>query len=112
MSYPSIASSEPELVDIMAMPSEQRHERVTRLFLEAARQGPKSRNAIGGGGESSVEPIDPDVQVGLGVLFYNTGDYAKSVDCFNSALSARPNDYRLWNRLGATLANSGRSMYD
>ncbi|SAM81853.1 related to PEX5-peroxisomal targeting signal receptor [Ustilago bromivora] len=70
--------------------------RVTDMFLQAARQG------------NSAGQIDPEVQVGLGVLFYTQSAYEQAQDCFNTALSARPNDFLLWNRLGATLANGGK----
>lgn len=81
------------------------HEKVTNLFIEAAQLSP------------SGEQMDPDVQVGLGVLFYGAEEYDKAVDCFGAALASTESGttnssgqlHLLWNRLGATLANSGRS---
>ncbi|CAK1355879.1 Peroxisomal targeting signal receptor [Cercospora beticola] len=83
----------------------QLHEKVTNYFLEAAQLNPE-------GGD-----VDVDVQVGLGVLFYGSEDYDKAVDCFTAALNSHQHgsmkregeEHLLWNRLGATLANSNRS---
>ncbi|KAH7326594.1 tetratricopeptide-like protein [Stachybotrys elegans] len=84
---------------------QQLHQTVTNLFIKAAQLSPDG------------EHMDPDVQVGLGVLFYGAEEYDKAVDCFQSALHStelgvsnkREQLHLLWNRLGATLANSGRS---
>ncbi|PHH63796.1 hypothetical protein CDD81_5453 [Ophiocordyceps australis] len=84
---------------------EMLHDKVTNLFIKAAQLSPDG------------EHMDPDVQVGLGVLFYGAEEYEKAVDCFQSALHSselgtsnqQEQVHLLWNRLGATLANSGRS---
>ena len=81
------------------------HEKVTAQFIRAAQLSPDG------------EQMDPDVQVGLGVLFYGAEEYGKAVDCFEAALASTESGttnepqqaHLLWNRLGATLANSGRS---
>ena len=42
-------------------------------------------------------------------MFYTNGEYDKAIDCFKIALRINPNNPMMWNRLGATLANSGKS---
>lgn len=81
------------------------HKKVTDLFIKAAQLSP------------SGEQMDPDVQVGLGVLFYGAEEFDKAIDCFEAALAStesgitnsRSEVHLLWNRLGATMANSGQS---
>ncbi|KAJ3267714.1 Peroxisomal membrane signal receptor PTS1, partial [Borealophlyctis nickersoniae] len=110
--YPTIAPTEPQ-TPASLLTAEALHARVTSLFLEAARAGPSmagpNPQTITNPAGTPNDDVDADVQVGLGVLFYNSSEFAKAVDCFTAALAVRPSDYLLWNRLGATLANSGRS---
>jgi len=68
---------------------------VTNLFLEAAKM--------------TANDPDPNVQIALGLLFNISLEYNLAVNCFQTALQKKPEDYLLWNKLGATLANSNRS---
>ncbi|OAA60967.1 peroxisomal targeting signal receptor [Niveomyces insectorum RCEF 264] len=100
---PPVELSSP--ADVGFTDRQQLHERITERFIQAAQLSPDG------------EHMDPDVQVGLGVLFYGGEDFDKAVDCFHAALASselgtsnqRSQLHLLWNRLGATLANSGRS---
>ncbi|KAJ7072083.1 hypothetical protein C8F01DRAFT_1102480 [Mycena amicta] len=69
------------------------HARLTELFIDLARR------------QHTAGEMDPDVQIALGVLFYTNNEYDRAKDCFESALSVRPKDFTLWNRLGSSLSN-------
>lgn len=56
-----------------------------------------------------VGGVDADVQVALAVLLNTTDEYVKAQDCFLTALAVRPNDWLLYNRVGATMANNGQA---
>lgn len=128
LTYPSVAANIPKINTIGQDNRNPwaRYEPVIDAFLAAARTGPAAR------ADGAVDTaVDPDIQVGLGVLFYGQADYERAKDCFEAALSVRPNvspalraqgrmkceilicngatqDFLLWNRLGATLANGGK----
>lgn len=68
-------------------------QQVTQAFLDHARL------------QHSRGIVDADLQAGLGVLFYSANQFDRAKDCFEAALSVRPTDYQLWNRLGSSLSN-------
>lgn len=57
----------------------QANQGITESFLALARD----QHARG--------EVDAEVQVGLGVLYYQTGEYERARDCWVAALGVRPN---------------------
>ena len=55
----------------------------------------------------SQAAVDPDLIIGLGLLYYSAGNESRAMalECFQEALKHRPDDPSLLNRIGATLAN-------
>lgn len=58
---------------------------------------------------SKISPDDADVHIVLGVMYNLSREYEKAIEAFQTALKLKPRDYSLWNKLGATQANSVQS---
>ena len=56
-----------------------------------------------------MSPEDADVHIVLGVLYNLSSENDKAIASFKTALKLKPNDYSLWNKPGATQANSVQS---
>jgi peroxin-5 len=85
------------LVQGMEKPPEYEYEawrqQVTALFNQAAQ----------------ANPLDANVFVALGVMENINRNFDGAIAALATACRLRPNDYTCWNKLGATLANSGKS---
>merc|ERR1712187_438485 len=68
-------------------------QQVTMLFNKAA----------------EANPLDANVFVALGVMENINRNYDKAIAALATGCRLRPNDHAMWNKLGATLANSGKS---
>ena len=55
-------------------------------------------------------PNDPDAQIVLGVLYNVSQDFECAVESFTNATKMNSSDYTIYNKIGATLANSNRSL--
>merc|ERR1719163_1784285 len=56
-----------------------------------------------------TNPLDADVFTALGVMENINRNYDAAVRALGAACRLRPDHYANWNKLGATLANSGKS---
>jgi len=68
------------------------HKKVTAMFRKAA----------------DVCPHDADLFTVLGVLYNLSREYDLAIESFKQAIVLDPKNYSLWNKLGATQANSPR----
>jgi len=100
MKYPQIPI--PEIDSQTAVPSRsQLLDRIKEPFIQAARLSMAEEN------------VDPDVQIGLGVLMFSTELYQMAADCFFAAIEStvpgtinyQSQLHLLWNRYGACLGN-------
>ena len=85
--------------------------------------GPADENAGDGVAESNSEiqqvqdlllralehRATPEVHEAIGVVYNVSRDYDAAASSFRAAIQERPRDHSLWNKLGATLANSNLS---
>jgi len=67
-------------------------QQVTALFKQAAQ----------------ANPLDANVFIALGVMENINRNYDGAIQALATACRLRPNDHTVWNKLGATLANSGK----
>ncbi|XP_068158159.1 peroxisomal targeting signal 1 receptor [Drosophila tropicalis] len=93
-SHPDLKSDSVSLASSLIGPKKLQD--LQQIYLEAVRL--------------RLPEVDPDVQEALGVLYNLSGEFDKAVDCYQAALQVDPQNAKVWNRLGASLANGSRSV--
>jgi peroxin-5 len=83
-------------------------EQVQGLLLNALQQAVHHNNNDAATTTITTTTV-PELEEALGVVYNVSRDYDAAVSSFRNALKQHPNDYSLWNKLGATLANSNQS---
>jgi peroxin-5 len=86
--------------------AEAAFDEVQRLLLRALEH---QQHSAGNAAEDGSSSSAADILEALGVVYNVSRDYDAAVDAFEKACQLRSNDYQLWNKLGATLANSNKS---
>jgi peroxin-5 len=71
----SPAPLEPMLAQNRFLAVSKLHRPIHDLYIEAAQR--------------LHESVDPDVQIGLGIMFNISNEYDKAIDCFSAALHVR-----------------------
>ncbi|MFH4978554.1 hypothetical protein AB6A40_005263 [Gnathostoma spinigerum] len=74
-------------------------------FLDQALFRKVEQGFLSAANQQGIQP-DENLQNAIGILYNLNGDYERAIDAIRSALSCNPNNPKMWNRLGATLANS------
>lgn len=80
----------PEFAGIVPGEGMNAHDITVKMFNQAA----------------EMHPENASVHAALGVLYNLSHEYDLAAECFRRSLDINPKDYTLWNKLGATLANS------
>jgi peroxin-5 len=94
-----------EAIDAYGAPTVVSGNQSTTNFDEVQRLLLQALESVSAGDPATIARV----LEALGVVYNVSRDYDAAIDVLQQACALRPQEYPLWNKLGATLANSGRS---